>query len=335
MVPRKSVLFVGAGVLIAGVWIYTARESGESAGSEKPTVVAKAEEKLAPTRPSEKPAAKVAAKPEVYFLEEAAAQEATARPMANHARKANGTRRISGVRAVTSPDDGEFMAPRWSPDGLELLFSKPGYEGLFARGVHGGEITRITDKPGVGYSAEWTEDGRIVVKSDQGTQVYNPDGTPAGADGVPMASAGAGEVYSENDTVYYRANPGEEAVAISSGSDKYYGGKISPDGKHVVYNGLETGIYVKPLDGSGPEVHIGYGTEPTFLPDGSGIVYTVSHDDGYNLVAGDLYMATLDGSTISDLTGGSSAIETKPNVSPDGTQIAFESDGVLYVGQIQ
>ena len=82
-------------------------------------------------------------------------------------------------------------------------------------------------------------------------------------------------------------------------------------------------------------MHIGYGTHPTFLPDSSGIVYTVTQDDGHNLVSGDLFMSSLDGRTVSNLTGNSFAIETKPSVSPDGRKIAFEADGKIYVGSFQ
>lgn len=283
--------------------------------------------KADPSTKDEKP------KPQIYFLDEAGAEAPSNRPQANLLPKANGTARLVNSRAITTPDEGDFMAPQWSPDGLEVMFSKAGYSGLYTKGILGGEINQITGKDSVGYGAEWTKDGKIVTKTNDGErQEFNPDGSPAsGID--PINNANVTGAFNTNDTVFYRENPGEAPVPVSSGEDRYYGGVVSPDGKYIAYNGLETGIYVKPVDGSGPAVHIGEGSNPTFTPDSGALIYSVTQDDGQKLIAGDLYMSSLDGKNVSNLTQGSGEIAVKPAVSPDGQKVAYEAGGQIKVAE--
>lgn len=331
MKSGQLVLVAAAGLAVAGAVVMRQSNSNTDAASSAQIVQMEegaAEDTAAKTSVQQQP------KPEIYFLNEAGTAAPDKRPRANNLAKVNGNRTVRNTRAITSREEGDFMAPVWSPDGLEVMFTKPGFTGLYTKGIFGGDITQITGKTNVGFDAKWNEDGKIVTRTNDGdVQEFNPDGTPAGSVS-PVDDKSVTGPFSSNDTVFYRENPGEAPIPISAGEDRYYGGIVSPDGKYIAYNGLETGIYVKPLDGSQPPVNIGYGTNPSFLPDSSGIVYNVTHDDGHNLVAGDLYLSTLDGSIVSDLTNGSPAIETKPTVSPDGNKIAYESDGVIFVGEI-
>jgi Tol biopolymer transport system component len=271
--------------------------------------------------------------PEIYFLSEAGlASDPTKHTVVKRIPNANGTRRIADARTITSPDEGDFMAPRWSPDGLELLFSKAGYKGLYTKGQDGGPLNEITSQDNVGFGAKWQPDGEIEAKRNGKKQTFKADGTPVDASEFENDSSLTG-AFTKDDTVYVRANPGEAPIPVSpSGDDKYFGGVLSPDGKYVAFTGLVSGLYVAPVDGSGPPVNLGPGVNPSWMPDGSGVVYSVTEDDGHNLVAGDLFLASVDGSNISNLTQGSPQIEQNPSVSPDGTHIAFESGGMIHVG---
>lgn len=280
------------------------------------------------------PAAKAV---EVFFLSEESDSALKARnaTTGNHRPKVNGNRRLSAARPITTKEDGEFIAPRWSPDGLEVLVSSPGYNGLFTVGAHGGGINQVTDKDGVGFHGKWEEDGQISAKNALGEkQRYNADGSPVDAVTMENDHSVVG-TYTKDDTVFYRSAPGEPAVPVSQGEDRYYGGVVSPDGKYIAYNGVLSGIYIQPLDGSAPPVRVGHGSNPVFLPDSSGIVFSYAEDDGHYLVTGDLYLATVDGQSISSLTDGSSGIEVNPSVSPDGRYIAYEDNGQIFVGELQ
>lgn len=277
------------------------------------------------------------AAPEIVFLEEAASSQSPdrPRPTAQRMPAVNGTRRVVNARPITTKEQGEFVSPRWSPDGLELLVSRPGFIGLYTVGAHGGEITQLTNKEGIGFGADWTENGEIATRTNDGqTQKLNPDGSPADSLEVEADASRVG-TFTKDDTVFYRPAPGEAPVPLTSGEDRYYGGVVSPDGKYIAYNGLHTGVYVQPLDGSAPPVSLGHGVSPRWLPDSSGVVYNVTADDGHNLIAGDLYLATTDGQNVSNLTQTENTVELNPAVSPDGTKVAYEADGVVYVGELQ
>lgn len=273
---------------------------------------------------------------DVYFLSEAAATGPSA-PKSKTMRQpeVNGTRRVIDTQPVTSKADGDFISPHWSPDGLQLLFSKPGYDGLYAKGLNGGPITQITDRPNVGFKAKWGENGQIETRSNTGeTQTFNPDGSPVDSVAIETDDSIVG-TFTKDDTVFLRQNPGEPARAITAGADRFYGGVISPDGKYVAYNGLATGLYVQPLDGSSPPISLGEGYSPSFLPDSSGIVYNISEDDGHVLTGSDLYLSSLDGKTVSNLTQTPDQVEVNPSVSPDGSHISYEMDGVVYIATLR
>jgi Tol biopolymer transport system component len=277
-----------------------------------------------------------AAKPvDVFFLSEGTQNTgAASRPATMRQPTITGTRTITDPRPLTSKSEGDFIAPKWSPDGLQLLFSKPGYNGLYTRAVSGGPINQITDREGVGFKSKWNETGDIETHANTGeTQTFKSDGTPMDAAAYESDTSLVG-AFTKDDTVYLRSAPGEQPVPITDGDDRYYGGVLSPDGKYIAYNGLNTGLYVKPVDGSGPAVSLGEGYSPSWLPDGSGLVYNISRDDGHNIIGGELYLSSPDGSQVSQLTKTDGQAELNPNVSPDGTHIAYEVDGVVYIGTL-
>ena len=295
------------------------------ASSETPSTSTQAS--LKQIQPAQKPV-------DVYFLSEAGARDPKSKPSGMRQPECNGSRRIVNPRAITSKDEGQFLSPKWSPDGLELIFSAPGYSGLYTKGLNGGAISQVTAKEHIGFGAKWDEDGKIKTKTTDGkAQSFEPDGTPDGS-ASPLEDTSIVGTFTKDDTVYYRSSEGEAAVPVSQGDDRYYGGVVSPDGKYIAYNGLHTGLYVAALDGSSC-INLGEGYSPSWLPDGSGVIYNISQDDGHYLTASDLYLATIDGSVVSNLTQTPYEVEVNPTVSPDGTQVVYEVDGVIYVATLQ
>lgn len=273
--------------------------------------------------------------PEIYFLEETPELTESQRLFSNKFPKISGNKRIQNSKAITSKEDGDFMSPRWSPDGLEVLMTGPGYSGLYSIGANGGEISQISGKDHIGYGMKWNEDGSISTVSNDGKkQAFNPDGTPidSPSDLNDTSKVGA---FTKDDNVYVRSNPGDAAVPVGSGNDRYYGGELSPDGSYVAYNGLETGLYIQPVDGSAPPIHIGVGENPQWLPDSSGIVFSSSLDDGHNIISSDIYYSDRNGNNVSNLTNNPGGINRHPSVGPDGTTIVYESGGTINVGTIQ
>jgi hypothetical protein len=337
MKPKQILGIVAAIAVIIAVALLLPRQSGKptdapAAASAQPAD-AKAASASAAAVSGQKPAA------DVYFLSEAGGAggpgAAGGKVIVKRMPEANGNRRLNDARSLTDEKDGTFISPKWAPDGLQLMFSKAGFEGIYSTGLMGGELAQVTNKENVGFNAKWNQDGSIETKTNTGEkQKFNPDGSPVDSPETIVDENQVGP-YTKDDAVYYRANPGEAPLTIAQGEDRYYGGVVSPDGKHIVYNGLSTGLYIAPLDGSSPPVSLGQGHSPSWLPDGSGVVYSVLEDDGHNVVAGDLFLATPDGSTISNLTQTPGQIENYPTVNPDGSLIAFESGGIIKVGTLR
>ena len=104
---------------------------------------------------------------------------------------------------------------------------------------------------------------------------------------------------------------------------------LSPDGKKVAFNQMDD-VCVMNIDGTG-KVVIGRGFNPCWA-NNSQIVFERTTDDGHTYTSGELYLATIDGASIKQITS-SNLIEMQPQISPDGNKIVFTSfsDGQIYV----
>jgi hypothetical protein len=243
-----------------------------------------------------------------------------------------GSRRITGIRKVSDPSiNGPFLAPRMSPDGMQMLAIRPGYQGVFLLGMNGGAPIPIHE--GGVRDARWTADGRIEVQGEDGlVRTFGPDGT---LESTRPHTAENERVYSENDVIFARADDGAAPMPLTSDDDRYFNPVLSPDEQHLVYQGLYSGLYMSSPDGSGEPVYLGPGNNPVWLPDGSGVIFDRTADDGHHLTEGDLVFVSSDLSEISVLTDGSDLIEQMPSVSPDGGTVVFESDGGIYAGSFR
>jgi Tol biopolymer transport system component len=240
-----------------------------------------------------------------------------------------GTKLLTGTKALTDKEkDGEFLNPRWSPDGLSVLLSRPGFDGVFILDPATGDVRKISDENG--YRAKWTDDGRISVTSDHGTTYLNPDGSPAES-GSDFAASVA---YADGDMIYITGADGQ-AVPITGTEDRFFNPVTSPDGRYVAYQGLVTGFYIAPTDGSAPPQWVGRGGNPSWLPDSSGVVFDRTTDDGHHLNSGDLLLLEIGTNRISNLTINDDAVIQMPNVSPNGRQIIYEVEGQVVVGSLQ
>ena len=124
-------------------------------------------------------------------------------------------------------------------------------------------------------------------------------------------------------------------VILEAGSSVWYGAVLRGDDGTLTL-GENTNVQdnaVLHCDPGGA-VSLGEGYSPSWLPDGSGVVYNLSVDDGHNLIASDLYLASVDGKEISNLTNSPEVIELNPSVSPGGGEVAYEVDGVVWVSQL-
>ncbi|GAB4322194.1 MAG: hypothetical protein Kow0059_17160 [Candidatus Sumerlaeia bacterium] len=281
-----------------------------------------------PTTPSEDATAEQHVPEMRYLPQDASVPAGPAHPMLASTPQGTGLHRLTGAQRLTSRDQhGEFIAPRWSPDGLQILASRPGFDGVWLIPAGGGEPVLVAD--GNGYNARWTTDGKIEITDEDGRiRRFTTEGV---LETIEEPSEEPPPVYSENDTIWVKPAEGGSPFPLTGGDDRYFNPVLSPDGRYIVYQGLQTGLYVVRADGSGQPVYIGRGNNPVWLPDSSGILFDVTADDGHNLIEGDIYFADVDGRERTNLTEGDGVISERPSVSPDGRRVSYEANGDLYV----
>ncbi len=240
--------------------------------------------------------------------------------------------------AVRVTSEGYYLAPRFSPDGRHLLFTRPKYSGLLVAEVSGqGQPIVVSEEDYVGWAAKWTEDGIETRTMDGMILVFrDPLGerrrVETGRFYDPKTPSRPVHAYHESDAIHL-VRDGADAV-ISDGQDRYFAPRVSPDGKYVVYEGLVGGLRLYEV-ATGRTTLVGRGNHPAWLPDSSAFLYDVTEDNGERLTAGDLYAYPVPAGPAVRLTATPDRIETHPSVSRDGRQVAFESQGTLYVAPLR
>lgn len=238
-----------------------------------------------------------------------------------------GETRLIDPQPITERDG--YILPRWSPVGLDLVFTKADAATLWISGTTPGSRVRLlADDPGVGDGFTWNldgmsvharaGDGRFVDILITGEQYPAPERTP--------------KVFERDGRIWLRPEGGGEPVAISGPEDRFHSPLLSPDESKVVYQGEETGLYMAAADGS-RTIMVGPGEHPSWLPDSSGIVYSRAVYDDRGPVDGDLWFASADGRERSRLTATPGTVESHPHVAPDGLRIAYTSDGAIHVAR--
>jgi Tol biopolymer transport system component len=231
-------------------------------------------------------------------------------------------------REITPRDD--YMAPRWSKDGLDILASKGKYKGLYLISADGSDVRQISDEPGVGYHASWSPDGNyIVVEEEDRTRYFDRSGDEVDPDLPGLESRPP--VYAKDGIVYLQAGASrsESDETLIAEGDKYFEPVASPDGTKIAYIGLESGIIIKDLR-TQEDVIVGEGTDLCWMPDSSGIIFNYTQDDGRQIVDGDIFYASVDGGDAQNLTDTPDRIERRPDLSDDGSQLTYEVDGQIF-----
>lgn len=234
---------------------------------------------------------------------------------------------LTNPRSITPK--GDFMSPRWSPDGLDVLYSKAKYKGLYLVSYNGTGARELSSEDGIGYGAKWSKDGsKLIVEKDGEKKSIDLSGEESSDVNIE-----SDPVFAKDDNIYYTNPETGEQEALTNGEDRYFDPKLSPDGTKIAYQGLTSGIYIKDIR-TGEIIEIGNGNNYQWAPDGRGIIYNISQDDGMNLLASDIYYITADGSQKYNLTNTPDIIEKNPNISPDGKKITYEVDGQIFVADI-
>jgi hypothetical protein len=225
---------------------------------------------------------------------------------------------------------GDYLGPRFSPDGRELLLTGPQLRGLYVAPLAGGAVRPLTDDAEAGVHAQWMADGRVSYRAHR-----------AGArrdlivmrDHTIRTLAAAPAVAFAKDDLAYALDRTNKLVRIGSG-DRFFGAVVSPDGDKVVFQGLTTGLHLY-IRSTGATRYIGPGTAPAWSPDSTRIAYEVTEDDGHEIVASELFLYEVARDRALPITSSDRVIERRPSFSPTGALAFDDNTGGIFVGRLE
>lgn len=188
-----------------------------------------------------------------------------------------------------------FIAPRFSADGSQIFLKKAGSSQLYSA-------------PSLG--------GRIAPSADE----------PAGTRGSVYA-------YTQNYNVYTVANG--TTYQITHDEDIFFSPMVSGDEQWVLFQGLFTGLWISDIQGLNVE-NLGRGNNGCFTPDSQFIVFDVSSDNGQEITSSQIHRVKIsDLKTHEILTSQVGLKAQRPHVSPDGTKLVFDSNGKIFIMNLQ
>jgi hypothetical protein len=239
-----------------------------------------------------------------------------------------GPQRIEDGRSITT--EGSFVQPRWSPLGLDVAMVREDTRELWIQaGKPGGPATRLTRLPELNSPYYWNPDG-VTLRFQQ----------PALGGWVEVLLTG--ELYPTTPVtnpllvaggriIALPSVPGEPPLLLSGPGDEFSDPQLSPDGAWAVFQGRRSGLYLAGLR-SRTLWRLGPGQEPTWLPNSTGIVFVRMVEDMSGPVGGDLWLATVNGRHLTNLTLSPGRLERHPHFAPDGERVAYTLDGAVHVG---
>lgn len=242
---------------------------------------------------------------------------------------------VRDLRAVT--DGGDHEQPVWSPDGARLAFAAARFSRLAVVAAEGGPTRTLVEGTSVGYAPVWSPDGAAVEHRRPGQRSSAVPQAAVTLDGgraaAPVHRHAGTWVLVRDDQIHLRTGTTERR--LSPEGDRYCCATRSADGGAVAFMGLATGIHVHDV-ASGQTVPLGSGAHARFSMDGSRLVFDRCVDDGDVLVGCTLWMADLTGATpVLHEIQGAHPIARHPALSPDGTRIAYDADGRIWVGRLE
>ena len=208
----------------------------------------------------------------------------------------------SGVTCLDSIPDFIESAPRVSPDGTKIAFTKYGPRTeVWVMNADGSGAVSLTPAPEQGQDPDWSPDGTRIVyarSTDNGNRIYTMKSD--GSDTVKVVETGIANSF--------QVQP-----------------RWSPDGTRIVYvdnrglPGQMTWIYVVHADGSNrtPVTPLtnGLRDKPSWSPDGQRIAYRDNFRDG-NVADAEIYTIGVDGSGMTNVSRFPAAHDIAPDWGP-------------------
>jgi Tol biopolymer transport system component len=236
-------------------------------------------------------------------------------------------------------DRGAGYKFTWSPDGryiayrAEKMVNGKRYFAIRIVDVETGHIEEVTDFQRFLGTPRWIlGDGTVAFEIDRKGTLARAQIVDMIADQHPWKAPHLAAVTSRDLQIWICDASGDQKILISDPQERCFDPTLSPPGERVCYSVLSDGgsIAVAETNGSG-RLNLGYGTNPSWSPDGRSLVCEVTEDDGMVITGSELYLIRADGSQRFQLTDTPDLIERWPSWSPDGTRIACSAGGAIYI----
>lgn len=229
-----------------------------------------------------------------------------------------------------------FVGPVLAPDGQRLVFSQPGYRGLWLIKLDGGAPRQLSDRPRAGLRPIWRTDSEAVGLRPR-QRPFGPR-SPAlidlsGRDRGPLRGTGPRAVQ-RDDRIWLRDNAGERAV--SPPGVRAFVPALSRNDRWLVYCSLGRGLWLERL-ADGAVYRLGPGVQPAFAAGGRWLVFARPRDDGHRVTGSELFLVDLRPPMprLSPLTRTPERTELHPSLSADGRRIAYWVDGRIAVARLR
>lgn len=223
---------------------------------------------------------------------------------------------------------GAGFLPAWDPSGTRIacrvsrLENQRKLSAIAVYDLDKGTATELTEHVKEIGLPRWIDGGRQLL--------YPEDGRPqtAQAPGAVKVDRPGEEIIVtvQDDAIAVQRSPWEEADILRPVDERILWAELSPDGSRIAFEAVGARLYVTDLAGADP-ISLGRGERPRWSPDGQWIAYMITEDDGYRMLAADIFAIGRDGSGKTAVTETADRLEMNPHWSPDGGMIACDTRG--------
>ncbi|MDR3226585.1 MAG: hypothetical protein LBT56_02815 [Prevotellaceae bacterium] len=277
---------------------------------------------------------------------------------------------VKSIDLLKGTEFGGYHFAVYSPQGTYLLTSSANYAGLKQITLETGEVKIITQEPGAGYDVKISADESTILfkktefinnlrytslyqyslENKSVAKVENASReklTPAFAQNEPLFVKGKNLVRNAKTTaavtpfitidnkkmVLYSGNT-SKILTPNGENESYFWASVSPDGKHIAYAVAAKGTFVCKIDGTNV-VSLGKKLNAPVWLNNQWIVGMDDIDDGTIVLSSTIVASSIDGKVRQTLSTPSLKIAMYPAASPNGKQIAFETEkGEIYLMNI-
>jgi Tol biopolymer transport system component len=243
----------------------------------------------------------------------------------------------TGIEELTA-ESGAGYRFAWSPDGghiayrAERLIDGKRHFAIRLVDVSSGHIEELTEFERYLGSPRWVlGDGTVAFEADrtgaleqaQVIGLITPDEKHDPVNVVATTS---------RDLQIWVSDPyGDGKTLVSGPDERCFAPIISPRSEWICYTSLDHGgsIAVARPDGS-ERKNLGFGSNPSWSPDGRRLVCEVTRDDGHAITGSDLFIIEVESARREQLTDTPEVFERWPSWSPDGSRILCSAAGAIY-----